>query len=157
MWYLAHVMSAEDKTLLSLMPARNDPVRACHLTCAALAWVLCGHDLFPPYSNDDKWESADEGWGQGVRIVAGSKYPDRAGFDADHVALVVGDTVFDSWWLKRELGEHTAHNAQSSTSFSDYKRWHHQRIHVEETELEQRVDLLVQIFSGSLTGEESDE
>jgi hypothetical protein len=145
--YLSRGASAEDVALLFKMPAGNDPTRACHVTSAALTWALCGMDAFPPYSLDFAWVGAPHGWGQGVRVVAGSHATDELDFDADHVAVVVGDQVFDSWWQKSELSVHTAHDAQASTSFAGYKSLHHQSVVVDGKYLKNRIDMLLELMS----------
>jgi len=143
--YLLEVASREDVALLLMQPAGNDAGRACHVTCAALAWVLCAQDAMPPYTADGVWSTAAEGWGCGSRVVAGSNDKDE-GFDADHVALVVGDVVFDSFWQKRTLSVQTLAEAQAST-FAHYVCVRHQPLAVDVEGLPERVAALISRFS----------
>ena len=113
--YASHLAAASpaDVRCLRLQPAGHDPCRACNMTAAALAWLLSGTDAFLPYTFD--WRSADGGFGRGVRAVAASSDDgDEFGNAVEHVALFVGaDTVFDSFFERRELGERTARRSRA--------------------------------------------
>ena len=104
--YTSHLAAAspEDVRFLRAQPAGKDPARACNMTAAALAWVLSGTDAFLPYTFD---------WG--VRVVAASSEDgDEFGNAVEHVALFVGtDTVFDSFFMVRKLGERTAQRSRA--------------------------------------------
>jgi hypothetical protein len=107
--YLEHleVASPADVAQLNLQPARDDVFRSCQVTAAALAWVLSGRDVFLPFTFD--WDLGAPGFGEGVRLVAGSSDGDEFGNAVDHVALFVGESVvFDSHFGKRTLEERVA-------------------------------------------------
>jgi hypothetical protein len=101
--YCAQGLGPVDAKMLRLYPAGASPGTACHMTAAALAWVLCDADVLPPYTTDWRRASPGKGFG-GVCVVARALDGDWE--DTDHVALFIGNTVFDSCWREqRTLGE----------------------------------------------------
>jgi hypothetical protein len=107
--YLEHlaVVSPTDVAQLRLQPAGGDIFRSCNVTAAALAWVLSNRDVFLPFTFN--WDLGSPGFGEGVRLVAGSSDGDEFGNAVEHVALFVGeDVVFDSHVGKRRLAERAA-------------------------------------------------
>lgn len=84
---------------------RGDHATPCYITAPAVAWVVAGRDVAPPFSGAWLGVNVRQGPGEGgVRLVAGWDEPLEDGDDFAHVALAVGDMVFDSMWRQRRLG-----------------------------------------------------
>ena len=102
--YLAHVAPAASREMVEAhAPIHGGCVETpCYVTAAAVAWLLTGRDVAPPFSGC--WLSAKEGTGpaDADRVIAYGTVDDEEGnfFEPEHivVAAPTRGMVIDSHW-----------------------------------------------------------
>ena len=73
----------------------------CYVTAAAVAWLLTGRDVAPPFSGC--WLSAAEGTGpaDADRVIAYGTVDDEGNFEPEHIVVAAptrGMVLIDSHW-----------------------------------------------------------
>jgi len=140
--YMTAVASADYRRIVYGNPIFEGEIgRVCFITASALAWVLSGRDAHPPIGA--RWRSSFSGCGEaGVRVVGWSSETSCDEFDEgiEHVAVFVGDTVFESCWRSRFL---CASPASRSAAALEGLNARHIPLDVCANELRSRVTLVI--------------
>ena len=99
LYYIEHVCATETQQLIRAhrhFSGREHTV--CHLTAAALAWLLTGRDIAAPFS--DAWEKQSSACGRDTVVACGRS---EACFEAEHVVIILDDGVIvDSHFMRQQ-------------------------------------------------------